>query len=261
MFEYFADPFIFEESENNVVLFVERYSRIRRIGSIIRLELIFKEDQIVRIIRKKLIQEKYHLSFPCIYKLDNRLFIVPETASTNSLFLYEISDDGTEVLNKKKIAIGLFVDPIFFKKSGELFLMWYDGITNNDGKSVYCPIDRFPINSDLDIKDVQEFSMYRNAGRVIYTNYKPSQAIKGSYGKGLFLENMNSFEAIGNYWNDIKYIEFMKFEYLFENSHHVDILGSTIVFDISYEVNIFRKNKNVLYNIQDIMNETLLYYI
>jgi hypothetical protein len=260
MLEYFADPFILEESENKLVLIVERYSRISRLGSIYRLELIFHSDELIQINRKKLICENYHLSFPCIYKFNNRLFIVPETASANSLFLYEINEGGTKVLNKAKLADGLFVDPIFFKKSGELFLMWYTGIANNDGKNISCAIDKFPIDNEIIIKEVKECSTNRNAGRIIYPNFKLSQTSTGDYGNGMFMEEMNDFQTFDNYHNDIPIEEFLKYQYLFLNSHHLDILGRTIVLDISYKVNLFKKNKNVLANIGDFENETSIFY-
>ena len=261
MFEYFADPFILSENENSVILIVERYSRVSKLGSIISIHLTFTDDNIIKIERKNLISEKFHLSFPCIYKVFNKTFIVPETASINSLLLYEINEDGTKILRKNKIADGFFVDPVFYKNNNEIYLMWYNGISNNDGKNLCCLVDEFPINKPIEFKTIKECSLHRNAGRVIYPNYKPSQNSTGKYGKGLHLEKIIDFNFFASYQNDISLQEFLKYKIIFQNSHHVDILGSTIVFDFSYDINFIHREKDILNNLEEFRSDINFIYL
>ena len=254
-FEYFADPFILNESEDKIILIVERYSRFKKRGDILRIELNFHKSQLIKITKQYLIREKFHLSFPCIYKFDNRTYIVPETASFNKLLIYEIDNDATKIINKRILLDGFYVDPVFFKKENIFYLMWYTGSSNNDGKNICTAIDTFPFNTLININKTFEVSKNRNAGRITFTNYKSSQSSNGNYGKGVEIEYLNNIMGIGDYYNHLTLHDLMNLELLFENSHHMDVLGNTIVFDISYKINFFNSNKNIISGLKNLKNE------
>jgi hypothetical protein len=261
IFEYIADPFILFQNDTKIILLVERYSRITKLGSIIRLELTIKDNDVLDIKRSNLIKEKFHLSFPCIYRVDDKYFIIPETSSINRLLLYEINNDGTQIINKTEIADGFFVDPVIFLSNNTLNLMWYDGISNNDGVNRIVKLEQFPNSNKIKLQNIIVNSKNRNAGNVIYSNHKFSQMNNSDYGKGLFIEEIQDMEPLNKNIIQIELKDLLKYKQIFENSHHVDILGDTIVFDFSYKINFLNKKKPILNSLSIFHNNITFIFI
>lgn len=82
-FRYWAaDPFLFEYGDNTYI-FAELYDYILRRGVIGYYQLNAKKSRWIPIIK-----EKHHLSYPFIYMLDGKIYILPEANESETLYRY-----------------------------------------------------------------------------------------------------------------------------------------------------------------------------
>ena len=84
---FIADPFLFEKNKNNY-LFVEDFSFKKNKGVISCYELKNKNS----VFLGKVLEEKFHLSFPFIFEYDNQIYMCPETFQKKEIRLYQSTD-------------------------------------------------------------------------------------------------------------------------------------------------------------------------
>lgn len=84
---FYADPFLFEFNNKTYVFFEECfYKNIKAHISVGEL----KNNQLINI--QPIIEEDFHLSYPCIFTDDNEIFLIPESRKNKSLRLYRCTD-------------------------------------------------------------------------------------------------------------------------------------------------------------------------
>ena len=97
-FRYWAaDPFVVE-NDDKLYIFAELYDYILRRG--ILGYCVINDRKISK--WKPIIKEKYHLSYPCIIKDNNKWYIMPESGQANELSIYE-AVDFPDQWNKKQV--------------------------------------------------------------------------------------------------------------------------------------------------------------
>ena len=84
---FLADPFIFKE-KSTTATFVEDYSLKDKKGVIS--SILFDEKN--NPITKNIIEEDFHLSFPFVFKYNDKIYMVPESRQDKSIRLYECID-------------------------------------------------------------------------------------------------------------------------------------------------------------------------
>ena len=86
--KFFADPFIVNENNKSYVFF-EEYCYLKQKGMISYLEI----DENEKISSPQVILEKdYHISYPFVYKHENKYYMIPETLANKTIELYEATD-------------------------------------------------------------------------------------------------------------------------------------------------------------------------
>lgn len=82
---WLADPFVFEKN-NKTYIFAELFDYIKRKGVIVYAEL--ENDRITKWNKIIELQHK-HLSYPFIFEYNDKIYIIPESQSSNKLLLYK----------------------------------------------------------------------------------------------------------------------------------------------------------------------------
>jgi len=86
--KFFADPFIVNENNKSYVFF-EEYCYLKQKGMISYLEIDEKEN----VSEPQVIIEKdYHLSYPFVFKHENKYYMIPETLGAKTIELYEATN-------------------------------------------------------------------------------------------------------------------------------------------------------------------------
>lgn len=84
---WMADPFLFEDSGENYI-FAELFDKRKSKGVLGYAKLRGNKCGKFRVC----LEEDYHLSFPCLFKKDNEIYMLPEAKESNSVTLYRAID-------------------------------------------------------------------------------------------------------------------------------------------------------------------------
>lgn len=85
---YLADPFVVTRDDKTVI-FVEDYDEVLGKGAISAVELHQSGSYQIK---RNVINEPFHLSFPYVFEHDGDLYMVPETAKANAIRLYKCEE-------------------------------------------------------------------------------------------------------------------------------------------------------------------------
>jgi hypothetical protein len=147
--EFIADPFLIYEN-NTFYMFFEIFSSITSEGDI---GLAESNDGINWTYKQIILDEPFHLSYPCVFKYNNQYYMIPETAATHSVRLYKAHDFPYNWSFEKILINGKdFVDSTIFyynntwwlftegRNDYSLYLYFSDSPLDNWTEHPYSPI-------------------------------------------------------------------------------------------------------------------------
>ncbi len=237
---YYADPFIIGTSNDGVTIIYEVYDRVKRKGRIDYAIINFEENKVTQ---RVLLEEAFHLSYPCPILIDDDLYISPESSEIGKQYFYKITKSGDYYKSIKISSIRQrMVDATFFntKNPSELSVYFYTGLGNDDGMLVSCKL-AFREHAILEIQDLKVIGSARPAG-ILPGKIQPFQRSGGGYGKGLDFKNIfDDFYVFGAIENISSVDDYIISQSDF--SHHINECSNYICFDIlsSPKINIKQK--------------------
>jgi hypothetical protein len=193
---FFADPFIISHNDKSYC-FVEEYSRLEKKAFISVFVLSKKSCSYIG----PVLNEKFHLSFPHVFKMDDEFFMLPETCQNGDIRLYRCLDfpmrwELSHVLVNNVSAADstvFYFDNLWYlftnidsanigDHSSELHIYFSDDLKNESWSPHPCnPVVHSPIGA-------------RNAGSIIILDgmiIRPSQAQGfNNYGESIFLNEI-----------------------------------------------------------------------
>ena len=114
-----ADPFLFEK-DGKTYLFYELFLEKEHKGVI----AVSVFDGKGFTAPTTVIEEPFHLSFPCIFTIGDKVYMIPETGSQNAIILYECVDFPYKWQQKKTLLkIESPSDTIVYTKDKEIFVL------------------------------------------------------------------------------------------------------------------------------------------
>ena len=128
-----ADPFLFSDN-GKTYLFAELYEEkvgLGRLGYSVYDGKGFSDWHVV-------ISEKYHLSYPNIFRYKDEIYIVPESSKNNTLYAYRAVEfpDKWEKINPPLINNRKLADTTFLEYNGNCLMFTYD-IEDYDNSKLY----------------------------------------------------------------------------------------------------------------------------
>lgn len=199
--KWFADPFILSYDDNCIYLLVEEYDYKINKGRIAKICIDRKQWAIVDC--KILLDLPTHLSFPTIYRMDDKIIVCPENYSGGGFFKYEY-DTQNEVLRRVgTISEEKLVDTIIIYRDGFYYMLsTYEPWPNGSMLTIYKSVlfdGPFEKCQEIKFKD----NTARNAGFMFEHNgelIRPAQESNYSYGHALVFQralfNDGNFEFI-----------------------------------------------------------------
>jgi len=185
---WFADPFVLDVTESEIVVLVEEFQYVNKKGRIA--ELIVDRNTYELKETNILLESDTHFSFPAICREGGRVFIYPENWQSGRLSLYEYKGRGerlefVKVLCDESMADAVMTDR-FYKKP----LLFS---TKNDAKlriySYDANYDKFFFSKELNFGK----STARNAGAFFEYNgeiFRPAQVGGDCYGKSVEIQKV-----------------------------------------------------------------------
>ena len=101
--KWFADPFVYSEDESFLQLFVEEFDSDVNIGRIARIKIDKLSNTIID--SSIILEKSTHLSFPAIYRVEDKVFVHPENSASGESAIYRYDE-----------ALDQLVDPVVLVK-------------------------------------------------------------------------------------------------------------------------------------------------
>lgn len=181
--EYFADPFILGRKDDVVYVLVEVYRRLLRKGdiSLLTIDLLRQTYRL-----DSLIEEPYHLSYPCVIRKGDAEYVFPESEAASAQYLYRLEWVQDRLRASKAAALpGRYIDlTIRAQENGMHVAQFYNGTSNANG---------FLFEADIVLEGAQELRLgdqvrikgRRRPGGRIEGPSQPFQRPGVEYGSGL----------------------------------------------------------------------------
>ncbi|MBA5808213.1 hypothetical protein F9883_10015 [Morganella morganii] len=229
--ELMADPFIYYYNSKYYILYEAlNYDTDKGYISIGTLDIQNKE-----IIDKHIIiEENYHLSYPFILKIDDELYIIPESSYNNTIDLYKCIEFPYKWEKTRTLIDNISaVDTNLINKNGMWYLLTSEkrmGVSFGDELSLYVTDDPLsgiflPIIGNPVVHDI---SKSRNAGEIL-NNIRVSQDCSKRYGYRVNFMEIN--ELSENNYSE-RYIKSLKLPFGTIAMHTYNSAGNIEIVDL-----------------------------
>lgn len=185
--KWFADPFIFNVTDDTIDVLVEEYDKHIRKGRIARLSVSKKTYSISSV--KILLELDTHLSFPAISRIANEIYIYPENSAAGKLSIYKYDPSNDEmtlyrVLVNKPLTDAVFYDKYIFatelpQPNGNILKVY----SSDDDGNNYSFLQDIIFESNIARNGGDFFDYYGVIAR-------PAQICDDGYGKGISLQSI-----------------------------------------------------------------------
>lgn len=201
---WFADPFILDYDEKEIILLVEDFSDADKKGKISKLVIDRKAMELKDV--KLILELDTHLSFPAIIRKDDKVFIYPENSEGRTLNLYEYNMNTDECNKVRLLSNDVMADAIITDYFGDKMLF----STKDNGNLLdvykYDDISKcFVYASNVVFKE----NIARNAGDFFECNgqlYRAAQECNYTYGHALSIQCITKDEKGGIKMKEIRRI-------------------------------------------------------
>lgn len=185
---WFADPFILEVNDNELQVLVEEMLKSHK-GVITLLKI---DRHSMELKSKKIVLEiSTHLSFPCILRENDKIYIYPESAYSGQLDLYEYHPETETVSFCKTICDDLIWDSCITEKFGEKMLftaahndLILDIYKWDNSKDRFVPWKQIPSDNKNSRMGGQLFEYKGNI-------YYPAQDCNSGYGSAIQIKKID----------------------------------------------------------------------
>ena len=193
---WFADPYILDVTDNEIIVLAEEYCydvRCGRLGRIVFDRYTYEEKDF-----SVILDLPTHLSFPFIFRRDGKVYIMPENSASACSTIYEYDDSKQQMKPVGQIADMPLTDATIVNVNGSDYLlttMLPD--PNGNVLSVYEFDSRnMKVGKLVDKVEFQK-NTARNAGECFAVDgvlYRPAQDCTACYGNGVVLQRVEVTE-------------------------------------------------------------------
>lgn len=211
---WFADPFILDVTDSEIVLLVEEFCYDVHRGRLAR--VVFDRKTYVEKGFEIILELSTHLSFPFILRKDDKVYVMPENSASGCSTIYEYDDTSRKLTPVGHVSDEPFTDATLFELNGESYL-WTTMTPESNGRtlSIYgFDKDTLSVSGKITEK-IFPNNTARNAGEAFVINgtlYRPAQDCTACYGHGVILQKVSidegewSFENVNCFYpNTFKY--------------------------------------------------------
>ena len=117
---WFADPFIYRVTDNEIVVFVEECMIEQPKGIIC--ELVIDKQSLHLKERYVMIELDSHLSYPAILRINDRVYVYPENGASGRLNIYEYDKENHRLVNPICILDEAVADATILENGGRYFM-------------------------------------------------------------------------------------------------------------------------------------------
>lgn len=201
---WFADPFILDVTDDEILLLVEDYAYATKKGVISLLHIDKASMEITS--RKVLLELSTHLSFPAILRKDGHIYIYPESAHSGRLDLYEFRPESETLTFVQTICDDVVWDSYITEAFGEPLML--TAAHNDFVLDIYCwnkEQGRYVPNMQIPSKKPNSRmggAVFEYKGNIYY----PAQYCAANYGAGIDIKRINLMDERVNVYETVKHL-------------------------------------------------------
>ena len=192
---WWADPFILDVTDQEIILLVEEYQYKRKRGTIAKL-VLDKETLQVKSDKEILVLDT-HLSFPAILR-KNDIYVYPENSKGNGLRIYRFDQEKNKLVDGEIVSNDPLTDAIYTELlGGPMIISTKEPNPNENVLSIYVPQDKDKgvVGNKYQLKEefVFDEKIARNAGDWFENNgkiYRPAQECNVEYGHSTYIQEV-----------------------------------------------------------------------
>lgn len=194
---WYADPFLFDYMEETY-LFAEFFSYELGRGVISVSKFNRQKERFEDF--KVIVSEDYHLSYPTVFILKDKICLMPECSESKSLYIYEAIDFPNTWKKQRAVHREIrLVDSTPFFVGDELFCYTFklDNDNTGSGELLLMKYENgfFCIKKSL----TRDMSLARPGGNIVYEkSVRAVQNCQEEYGKSLSFVCVDNFSRISN---------------------------------------------------------------
>ena len=237
--KWFADPFIYKDSSEQLELFVEEFDHTIGRGRIGHLK-ISKSSKIIESL-SIILETDTHLSFPAIYRDGDGVYVHPENSASGKSTMYRYDAASDKLVDPVVVLEAPVTDAIIVKEDGH-YLLYATRVPAPNGKELLIyKSDSFLGPYTLHQNYQLEKAYARNAGAFIMTadhkRLRPAQDCDGGdYGQAVHF--MDGDKVVSS-------LTPLKPKY--DGIHTFNTLGNTFIVDLKrYDFPMIYRLKNLL---------------
>lgn len=209
---WFADPYLLEVTDKQIVVLVEEFCYKLRKGRIARL-VVSRPDYVLQEM-KIILELPTHLSFPVIYQKDREVYVMPENSKSGGISIYKYNPQNICLEKLHEVGKLPLTDATIVQfTSGEDYIFSTKLPNPNGNELQVYPFDGKEMFMDENpIANVSfQSNVARNAGDAFYIDeqmYRPAQDCNKCYGNGIEIQKVNKegktfvFETITSFHSD-----------------------------------------------------------
>ena len=184
---WFADPFILDYNSSVITVLVEEFEYSNEKGRLCKIIVSSKDYKLLKVV--PLLELETHLSYPSIYRFNDKIFICPENSAAGYVRAYQLKDDS--LLNPTLLIQDSLVDTQFVQIDNKFYAF---GVKNYVGAMDETKTLNIYESSNFlgPYKHIQTIindkCEERGAGNFFNFEgklYRPAQCCEGWYGKGI----------------------------------------------------------------------------
>lgn len=194
---WFADPFIYTVTENEIVVFVEELLIEKPKGYLV--ELVINKHTMRLVKRYVLLELTTHLSYPAFLRYNGKLYVYPENGASGKLNCYEYDELNHKLINPICILDEALADSTIYKKGeNEYYLIATKVPVVQEKAYLYksqSPITQFIPVSDSPVQ-IERFCS-RPAGNWFDIEgqlFRPAQDCVKGYGNAISIMQVDKIE-------------------------------------------------------------------
>lgn len=191
---YFADPFIYDVTENHIIVLVEELIFGGK-GSIVELTVDRKTTKLIY--RTEILKLDTHLSYPHIIRGDSKIYVMPENSASGVLKIYEYQNH--KLINPRIVIDAPLNDSTIFA-DGDIFYLMGTYLKPSSCAGVFLFKSNNILGPYIPVGDkaVENSRSYSRPGGAFFKVgekiYRVAQDCQGLYGNSLHIRNISSFE-------------------------------------------------------------------
>ena len=192
--QWIADPFMYEYGGMHY-LFVEQYFEDKGRAGI----GFFQFENGVPTNNQVIIENDYHMSYPCVFNHKGKHYIIPESSANNTIDLYVAESFPSSWSHKATLLQGeKYVDSTVYQNGDEVYLLSYKK-EDSIWKLVLFGLDV----EECKLNKITEVVFTKNTGRpagFLYFDkklYRPAQDCSRKYGEALIINEVDKICSNG----------------------------------------------------------------